>query len=366
MTNSFRDLRLCANPAYELVLFDRLSAAEQEKLDALGREPDNYGILRPKRDQSLGIKSASRDAALLWYSLQSPAPLPGFVAQNLGDQCDQVIARLILDGVFAIEKDGELVTGPAASGLVFAHCDHFAAENPLAALSRRALEYAAEMEIANPSALSTRLYMYNHVPFSPHWQKLLPNRAALEQYLGIGSGATSQLLKNSWTRVSESGNQGWIAWQAPLRYSSSTTYKLYVSPAPGNVKDGFCAAADVAAFSRAFHMKVGGDVHGILRPDKIVLYFREFADLQDTASNILQKVGGCPSHGVPFTADLNGEKLLSWGIDPPERESWRQRICNRLASALALGKTATFALNRVRLEGIDTETWTPTRSLNWS
>jgi hypothetical protein len=49
------------------------------------------------------------------------------------------------------------------------------------------------------------------------------------------------------------------------------------------------------------------------------------------------------------------------------------RICNRLAAALLLGKASAgsgvsatqFAMDRLRLEGIDTETWSPTRRLTW-
>jgi len=86
----------------------------------------------------------------------------------------------------------------------------------------------------------------------------------------------------------------------------------------------------------------------------------------------------CPAHGVPFTAALDDEGLLSWGVDPPAsvqllewqpRESWRLWLTNRLANALLTAKrapaTATqrspwqYALDRVRLEGIDIDTWTP-------
>src|ERR1700743_3498190 len=36
-----------ANPAFELVLFDRLPAAERRLLDALTGDPEHYGVLRP-------------------------------------------------------------------------------------------------------------------------------------------------------------------------------------------------------------------------------------------------------------------------------------------------------------------------------
>jgi hypothetical protein len=135
----------------------------------------------------------------------------------------------------------------------------------------------------------------------------------------------------------------------------------------------------VTAVSRSasFSWKVGADVYGLLRPDKIVVYFERFADLQETAASLSERLKGCPAHGVPFTAQLGAAGLLSWGVDPPaeedlrlpwpQRESWRLRICNRLAAALVLAKrsqqprisASLFALERLRLEGIDPRTWTP-------
>jgi hypothetical protein len=165
--------------------------------------------------------------------------------------------------------------------------------------------------------------------------------------------------------------------------ASQTTYKLYISPVANQAGVAFPIVAATAASSKALYLKVGSNVHGLLRPDKIVLYFGEFPDLQETASQLLERLGTCPAHGVPFSAELGGAGLLSWGVDPPsgqhnvrwlERESWRLRICNRLAAALLLAKASSacgssatgFAMDRLRAEGIDTNSWTPTRSLSWS
>jgi hypothetical protein len=82
---------------------------------------------------------------------------------------------------------------------------------------------------------------------------------------------------------------------------------------------------------------------------------------------------------VPFTAALDDDGLLSWGVDPPAaqhllnwqpRESWRLWLTNRLANALltARGTPAPtakprepweYALERLRLDGVDTDTWAP-------
>jgi hypothetical protein len=388
LAKSLREFCLRANPAYELVLFDRLSPSERQALGGLGRDPDGYGVLRPREDPHLSMKSVSRDMALLWFTLQSPGPLPRYVIQTLGEQCDQVIGQMVLDGILAIEADGEMLSGPAARSLVCAEAAESGPESSLAALSRRALEYAEALEITDAAALAARLYMYNRMPASPGWRRLLPDQAAVERHLGIRNGATARLLERGWRRLPAGGGaQGWMSWQPSQRTphgdDSPTTYKLYVSPACSELRAGFEATAEATALSRAFHWKVGNDVYGLLRPDKIVVYFREFADLQDTAARILERLERCPAHGVPFTAELAGAGLLSWGIDPPteqhsvpwlERESWRLRISNRLATALLLAKASAptgisawrFAMDRLRLEGIDTETWTPTRALTWA
>ena len=380
-------VRFRANPAYELVLFDCLPAAEQQALGALGRDPDGYGVLRPREDPRLSLKSVSRDTALLWLTLQNPAPLPRYVLQTLGKQCDQVIGQMVLDGILEIEADGRMLSGPAARALICGEQAESEPESPLAALSRRALEYAEALEISDAAALSARLYMYNRLPASARWRRLLPDEAAVERHLGILNGALARMVERGWMRLPSGGSaSGWIAWRSEHTHyerEPAIVYKLYVSPACSELRAGFEATAEALAQSAAFQWKVGADVFGLLRPDKLVVYFRELADLQEAAARIVEKLEGCPAHGVPFTAEVAGRGLLSWGIDPAaeehtvpwlERESWRLRISNRLACALLLAKTSEqagaaacrFAMERLRLEGVDTQTWIPTGALAWT
>ena len=102
------------------------------------------------------------------------------------------------------------------------------------------------------------------------------------------------------------------------------------------------------------------------------------SSLQGAAEQIAKTLDGCPPQGVPFTAAIGGSAetsgLMSWGFDPPadpaapewlRRESWRLKLSNRLVAALALAKQnpaadvspVDFALERIRLEGVNTETW---------
>ena len=114
-----------------------------------------------------------------------------------------------------------------------------------------------------------------------------------------------------------------------------------------------------------------------MRPDKIVAYFPSFERLAEAAGAVQSRLGGVPAQGVPFTSEIGGDGLTSWGMDPPAserswagRESWRLWLTHRLARALLAARGVAeepwqFALERLRLEGIDTGTWTPAAGL-WS
>ena len=72
-----------ANPAYELVVYDRLSPGEKSALSALTSDADFYGILRPTAP-GLNVKSVNRDLALLFCTLANPGKMPSYVEAELG------------------------------------------------------------------------------------------------------------------------------------------------------------------------------------------------------------------------------------------------------------------------------------------
>lgn len=385
--NNLSQFRLRANPDYELVQLDRLSGEEQQLLEGLDRDPECYGILRPRTAGLLSVKSVTCDAALLFLTLENPGFWPRYAQQSLGGRSEPMIAQLVLDGVLEMEVDGVMLAGPAASVHIYEEQTWAGQEGFVAGLSRRAMEYAQSLEISDALSLSSRLYHYNCLPASPQWRRLLHDQAAVERYLGVGDGAGTQMLERSWSRHKSDPGNPWLVWQANYIGSNNRTaepvFKLYVSPAPDSARAGFQATSAALVQSRAFHFKAGADVYGLLRPDKFVAYFHAFADLQETADAIVRELSGCSAQGVPFTSELGGKGLVSWGIDPPTdrntvswlaRESWRLRITNRLATALILANTCAnqhgppwrFAVERLRLEGIDTQTWTPTADLMWA
>jgi hypothetical protein len=389
-----RSARLRASPAYELVLFDRLAESEQHLLRELAEDTDCYGVLRPREDFTLSMKAVSRDTALLLFSLREAGPLPRFAAQTLGQDCANAIGRMILDGILEIEVNGTMISGPDASASIWSTSPTPESEARLAAISRRAIEYAASLELDNPLELSARLYAYNCIPASRRWRESLPHDDAPADYLGLRDGAAARALVGGWRALPES--PVWISWRLDdgvhrqaHRPDPTVTYKLYISPAPDCLRETLQATAESLAQSNALQWKVGKGIHNLLRPDKMVVYFSQFADLQEVALKVISRLEGCPAHGVPFTAELAGAGLLSWGIDPAgdantlawlSGESWRGKLCDRLAMAIvhtatrdrsnsessAIHNTVQFALHRLRLEGIDTDTWTPTPGFVWA
>ena len=369
-----------ANPSCELVLFDRLPPEHQEYLKDLRKEPDFYGVFRPRGGTAQTMKSAPRDAALLYLTLREPGRLPEYVRSMFGAGCNQAIAQLVLDGILEILCDGAYLSGITAYRAIYEEIQAQAAGGRIARLSLDAVRYAQRLDLSDSMQLSSRMYFYNRVPASSRWRKTLPSREAVVSYLGIQPrGPNAEALDANWSPTESASGKGWLHWTsrrpaAPRR--SGFGYKLYVSPTCEALPEAFGPVAESLARCGASHFKAGQDLYGLLRPDKIVAYFGGFEPLRNAAAELARRLDGCAAHGVPFTAELSGEGLLSWGVDPPaeeqsfgwqSQESWRLWVTNRLAAALLAAKASPasgvepwqFALERLRLEDVDTDTWTP-------
>lgn len=373
-----------ANPGYQLVVFDRLPPEQQEALKELRNDPDFYGLLIPQPGSGRSAKSVSQDTALLLFTLSGPGKIPAYVQSKLGESCNQTLAELVLDGLLEIGSDAQFVSGSQAYHLIYEKPPASHAAGALSQLSQSALQYAETLDLDESLRLSARLYLYNRVPLSSRWRQQFPSQEFVAQYLGItNDGETQRLLDPRWARLKVAPEfEGWFHWETRTHrhdLRSGQSYKLYVSPQPEFVQKAFREVAVVLAQSSAHHFKVGDDASGMLRPDKIVIYYYDFETLQQEANLISDRLSFCPAQGVPFTAAITQDGLLSWGIDPrreqgvlawQERESWRLWITNRLAVALLAAKKVSsgtlepwrFALERIRLENIDTETWTPLAS----
>ncbi|HEY5811936.1 MAG TPA: hypothetical protein VIT23_04710 [Terrimicrobiaceae bacterium] len=378
----FLDAQFRFNSAFELVPLDLLSPREREMLSSLHSVPDFFAILRPVQP-GLALKSACRDTALLLNKLQVPGPIPRDIRQLLGMRCGATIAKLVLDRVLEIEGGSGFVSGFSAQSVLFEDVGQ-AGARPLSPVTIAALRYAQALKLSDTIALSARLYTYNRLPVSPAWRKRLPSEAAVLSLLEIEPGGRNQkILQRSWSYYPSKPNQpGWLFWQSASKHKIGEprqAYKLYVSPMVQGLPEAFHAILERATETGARALKVGKDIYGLLRPDKLVIYYSSWQEIEHAAQRMKPFLCGLPGHTVPFTAALDSEGLLSWGMDPPRREqlvpwqgpSWRSWLTDRLAMALISGNGESLgslepwqlALDRISLENIDVTTWAPSADL---
>jgi hypothetical protein len=371
MTAAWSGATFRAGSRFELKRFDELTPSQQEPLRELQRDGDFYGLLLPRPAQSANIKSIGRDTAALLHSLATPARLDAALAES------EDVVDLVLDGVLEIEDGSDFVCGADALPIVCG--DDF--PEP-AGLSADALRYAADLVSSDAATLSTALYLYNRIPTSRFWQARFPDREAVLAHLGAESPPLSSMLEARWQRMTPAQSPGWIAWHPrEPRLGGNMTFKLYVGARPEEIRDVFTTVIRVLAGFGGFDLKIGHDAAGLLRPDKLVLYFPSRHALDEVAGELRRALAGCRAHGVPFTAPIGGDGVLSWGLDPPDsarplswlgRESWRLWLATQLGAAMAFAKCSSsrravepwrFALERVRRMGVDVERWTPRETL---
>ncbi len=376
------EMRFRCSPFVQLKRLDELGLEQRAAFRELESDPDFYGLFVPRPPLTMNLKSVARQTAQLFQTLATPARLDSALLAD-AESVDDVI-DLVLDGILEIESGDGFVSGADALPLVGASAGATAAGGAIAQLSRQALLYAEDLEASDPRTLTTALYLYNRIPASPFWKTRFAGRDEVLAHVGADRGSLRVLLEREWLAFHTTA--GWLSWAtrtAGPRSRDEVTYKLYVSPRPERIREAFEVVVRVLSAFNGVQFKLGDGAAGLLRPDKLMLYFSTHQALLEAASVLRRELAGCDAHGVPFTAGLDDSGLLSWGIDPPEsdralrwlhRQSWRLWVVERLAAALSTAKGARsasavepwrFALERARRQGIDVETWTPTATL-WS
>ncbi|MGZ6638571.1 MAG: hypothetical protein ACXVII_37645 [Solirubrobacteraceae bacterium] len=344
--------------------FDELEGAEWRAFGALSEDPDLYGLLFPSPDSALPAKAMSRDAALLFHALREPAHVPRLLGSLFGTEAEAQVRQLVVDGVFEVECDGRYLSGESALQPEGSRSDE---RGPyVARLSRDAIAYGARLSNLSIRDVAARLYMYNRIPSTPAVQRRFLDTAATVAYL-VGDSVLAKRLDSQW--ISEVTEGAWLTWRSP-QGGAALEYKLYVSPTLDALPDAFALTVDALAHTRCIRFKVGLTAYGLLRPDKLVAYFSTLEGVQQAAELILASAAGIPAHGVPFSAAIDADGLVSWGMDPPRLgpqslRSWRQWVAERIAVYIAAATetaardTTDFVLRRLALDGVDTTTWTP-------
>jgi hypothetical protein len=374
---ALRGARIRANPRLTLIPFVSLSDEERAGFGALASDPAQHGVVR---DQHGTIKIADREFERLLDQLRDPQRVDGELAEN-----EVALVRLVLDGLLEVETaSGDFISGSPAFEVVCGDFSLPAATTKIARLSQMALQHAQALEIDDALRLSVRLYFYGRLAATPGWLARYATRGSVERFLEIEPGGTlARRMRRTWQIVDLAPpNDGWFLWRSrePSNNKRNDRYKLYVSPLPEAVPAAFSAATKAAEETGAVALKVGNDATSLLRPDKIVLYFSDRDSVFAAARRLAHELAGCPSHGVPFTAELaDSGGLVSYGMDPPrpefalvwqERESWRLWLTNRLAVALLAARRDNgplepwqYALARLEIDGIDPSTWAPSADL---
>jgi hypothetical protein len=373
---------LRTNPGYELVLLDRLEPAERQ---LASEEADGhdipYGLLRPVGGSGLQPRIVSTDTALLALTLTVPGPCPAYVRARSGERLATSLGRLVLDGILEVEVDGTFRSGVSGWAPFAPVVAGDGRGGRTAELSIDAVRYGQSLlSLAHPPAdvIATRLYLYGRRPVTPR----LLHRMQRDGPLGDGSTR----LGRSWVETRQASTDSpWRSWQPrrmPRRAGPGSSYKLYVSPTVETLPDAFAAVGQgLTDAPGVLGFKVGRTADGIARPDKMVAYFATLAQLHEGAGRIRERATACLPHGVPFTAAVTDDGLLSWAIDPPRgalapdrRMSWRTWLTTRLADYLLdagaehapparAQEPWQVALARLRLDGVDTVSWVPDQAI---
>jgi hypothetical protein len=376
------------NPSLELVVFDRLEPGLQQRLAGLTRDPSFYGVILPiDRHAAIATaKAADRESALLLLTLRTPGPIPGYARRLMGPGAWHTITGLVLDGILEIESGGVFRSGPGAIDTMGideydGSVDGPAPSGRIARLSVDALRHAAALPIDDVTILAGRLYRYNSLPLTPATAAAAVPTTDLAR-LGLGAPGVAASLDRDWTCTASGVDGEWLCWTAAERWESTDgsrgTCKLYVSPALVAIREAFAATVAAATAHQALAFKAGAGHYGLLRPDKLVIYFRHRDHLYAAAAALTDALAGAPAHGVPFTAGVTADGMISWAADPPVHagliggvasESWRSWLTTQLAAALVAGRATDgdgpagdpvrFALRRAAALRIDPRTWVP-------
>ncbi|MGH7130436.1 MAG: hypothetical protein ACREJO_00615 [Phycisphaerales bacterium] len=374
-------LRLRASSNYELVPLERLDSAARAMIQGLNISPGDYGWFRPVAP-GLPWRPATQASALIWLTLREAGVFPTFARNDLGVRAAGVASRLVLDAVLEMEIGEAFVCGPEAGSTLLGLGSQAEPSTKIGKLSLQAVHYGARLPIEDDGALSARIYFYNRDPVTPEWTRRLQDRPGLWSFLKLDHSKGKKSVLHGWKE--QKGREpvdGWIQWRRESRrQSTSYPFKLYISPATGALPDVLHDTIRALTDAGCPKFKFGGDVFGMLRPDKLVAYFHDRESLLAAGEKLGTKLAGVPPHGVPFSAPMDADGVLSWGMDPPrkqkivtwrDRESWRLWVTNRLADALLVHRSlrkgasgaVTFALERVRTEGVDTDTWAPANDI---
>jgi hypothetical protein len=364
------------NPRYCVASIESLSG---EQLSCLGANADATvfsAVLIDLESGRLSIKAISAKIEALLEQCRTAVRIDALLAHLSSRERDRILSGLILEGILEVAVENGFVSQCAAYHLIVRSDEGLVGTSKLATLSLKAIKHGQRLCMERADLLAARLYFYNRIPATAAWRDLWPDAGAVLRYLGAVPGSALRQDLASWAEFSSlPANTPWLSWC--LRLSDPhgvATCKLYISPEPQYTRVAFAEVVSLLSMSNALALKIGSNAHGLLRADKLVMYFERRDDLFNFCERLLRRISGLIAQGVPFSATVDEGGLLSWGTDPPRSErglgwyaddSWRIWICNRLALALVAATESPqtglspwrYALVKLWLSGVDTRKW---------
>lgn len=358
------------NPQYRLASWDSLAAPVKTELTRADPGAQHDVVLAGRQGAQLRPRLLNARAAALLAEARGSSPV-SLLVDRLGE-CK--VVELVVDGVLEVRHESSWVGGPVAYEMLGGSPSPPKPQGRLSELSYEAVRWAAGLPTTHIGMLSSRLYGFGRLPLSQRWVRAYPD----------GGAAVRALLspvrpEQQWQVAAvPPGRPDWLTFRRRGRPAPTPRHvplKLYVSPHPDGLADVLRAVVQKLAETSVLVFKMGLDAAGLLRPDKLVVYVRDAAELASTARALAPVLQGVRPHGVPFSAEVFGQGVLSWGADPPSgaapvgdrSESWRLLVCRTLAEALADARRAplrdltpqAFALGRLALDGVRLPSFAP-------
>jgi hypothetical protein len=190
----------------------------------------------------------------------------------------------------------------------------------------------------------------------PRW----PHHVVTAAERAAGSGLTGHTRSTA---------RHWHSWTASDADHTTLFHKIYVSPAVRDIATTLGVILTHAPLLGVPAWKVGADLAGLHRPDKIVLYLASAERADRVASALALALSGFAAQGVPFTGQVGATGIVSRGRDVAGT-SWRADVCRAVAESLSAARVtlgpdaraadvADEALARLVSHGLDVETWHP-------
>ena len=372
------DCRFRTGTAFLLKEWHQLQDHERQLVTQLAGEDDVYGLFLPALPgEHLTAKLAYTDTALLYFHFQCCPHLPKAFLNRNEDAVNKTLLHLVLDRVLEIEWKEKFVGGSDALEALYGHRPFAAATAPpfLSSLSMRAISMAFLLRHREVKPLAHWLYACHTWPMDAQAKQQFTNLPSVADFL-FPDANTRQRLDTAWRFIPPHADFSWYSWLKPqaTHDNNQPIFKLYISPAPAEIPAVLTAVVPVLIDSEAFCFKAGATVEGLLRPDKLMVYFTRREALFQTAALLENRLPACRVHGVPFTCQLDQKGMLSWGTDPPASEvleavedgSWRTFVTEQLALAilqakrehLSFASAVPFLQAKMQVTGIQMDNWT--------